>query len=82
MYQQYKNIDGSLNQNIIMRVVDGACIPADEANTDYQAFLAWLADGNTPNPYVPPPEPAPLTPAEKLAAAGLSVDELKSLLGI
>ena len=82
MYQQYKNIDGSLNQNIIKRVVDGACIPADEANTDYQAFLAWLADGNTPNPYVPPPEPAPLTPAEKLAAAGLSVDELKSLLGI
>ncbi len=47
-----------------------------------QAYLAWLADGNTPNPYVPPPEPAPLTPAEKLAAAGLTVDDLKSLLGI
>jgi hypothetical protein len=45
-------------------------------------FLAWIAEGNAPNPYVPPPEPAPLTPAEKLAAAGLSVDELKSLLGI
>ena len=42
----------------------------------------WLSEGNTPNPYVPPPEPAPLTPAEKLAAAGLSVDELKELLGI
>ena len=42
----------------------------------------WLSEGNTPNPYIPPPEPAPLTPAEKLAAAGLSVDELKSLLGI
>lgn len=89
MYQQYKNIDGSLNQNIIKRVVDGACIPADEANTDYQAFLAWLADGNTPNPYVPPPEPADplpepveLTPQEKLANAGLSVDELKTLLGL
>lgn len=47
-----------------------------------EAIQAWLAEGNTPNPYVPPPEPAPLTPAEKLAAAGLSVDELKSLLGI
>lgn len=31
----------------------------------------------------PQPEPpAVLTPAEKLAAAGLSVDELKALLGL
>ena len=67
---------------IIVRDADNAFIPADEANTDYQAYLAWLSEGNTPNPYVPPPEPAPLTPAEKLAAAGLSVDELKSLLGL
>jgi len=47
-----------------------------------QAYLAWVADGNTPNPYIPPPEPAPLTPQEKLAAAGLSVTELKELLGL
>ena len=45
-------------------------------------YKAWLAEGNTPNPYVPPPEPAPLTPQEKLAAAGLSVTELKELLGL
>ena len=47
----------------ILRLSDSARIPADPANTDYAAYLAWLAEGNTPEPYI---EPTP-TPAQLLA---------------
>jgi len=67
--------------NTILRLADNAFIPPDPANTDYAAYLAWVEEGNMPDPApVPPAPPAPLTPAEKLAAAGLTVEELKALL--
>jgi hypothetical protein len=34
----------------IIRIEDGACIPINPDNLDYQAYLAWLALGNTPLP--------------------------------
>lgn len=34
--------------DMINRVSDQTWIPADPANTDYQQYLEWLAEGNEP----------------------------------
>ena len=38
------------NQNYVIRLADNALVPFDPANTDYQAYLKWLEEGNTPEP--------------------------------
>jgi hypothetical protein len=37
-------------QKIVLRIADNAFIPFDPANTDYQEYLKWVAEGNTPLP--------------------------------
>ena len=49
MYKLIKDL--ITNQtNIVQRTSDGACIPFDPDNTDYQTYLVWVAEGNTPEP--------------------------------
>ena len=66
----------------IHRLSDNAIIPPNPANNDYQEYLNWVSQGNEPLPPDPIPEPVPLTPEEKLEASGLTVEELKELLGL
>ena len=67
----------------ILRIADNAFIPPDPANTDYAAYLAWVEEGNMPDPApLPPAPPAPLTTEQKLNAAGLTVAELRALFGL
>jgi hypothetical protein len=50
MYKLFPNTPQGNPSFLIKRVADNAAIPMDEQNTDYQAYLKWVAEGNTPLP--------------------------------
>jgi len=50
MYKYIKSWDGEIRNDALLRISDGACIPFDPDNTDYQAYLKWVSEGNTPTP--------------------------------
>jgi hypothetical protein len=70
------------NYDTINRLSDNAFIPFDPENKDYQEYLKWVEEGNEPLPPDPIPEPELLTPQQKLEQSGLTVEELKELLGL
>lgn len=79
--ENYKLIQNLLTGEIseyAIRLSDNASVHR-ELNEEY---VKWLEKGNTPLPPDPLPEPEPLTPQQKLEAAGLTIEELKELLGL
>ena len=53
-YNMYKLVKNPITQqtNVVNKIEEGRVlsIPFDQANTDYQAYLKWVSEGNTPLP--------------------------------
>ena len=45
MYKLLKDQSQTGLANCVLRIIDNACIPFDNANTDYQRFLKYQAEG-------------------------------------
>jgi len=50
MYVLITDLVTGTTANCVKRLTDSAFIPFDPANTDYQKYLQWIAEGNIPTP--------------------------------
>lgn len=72
----------------VLRTSDYVTIPQVADNTDYREYLGWLAEGNVPEPFIPPPSSVPQSVTRFQARAALlkrgllgTVNELMSAPG-
>lgn len=47
MYRKCKNLFDDAEAPVVWKLDNNSFIPFDPVNTDYQAYLAWVAEGNT-----------------------------------
>jgi len=69
-------------QTVVGRIEDDGSMRISGDAQRWEDYLKWLEEGNEPLPPDLIPEPEPLTAQQKLEAAGLTVEELKDLLGL
>jgi hypothetical protein len=50
MYKQIRYFDGQISTYRVLRIADNTSIPFEPTSIDYQEYLDWIADGNTPLP--------------------------------
>jgi hypothetical protein len=82
--QVWDHMQGQVSDQLIQRDEDGAFIPFDPDNVDYQEHLAWLDEGNEPNPAPPPPAvtlPEVVPVEDRVADLETRVDQLESSSG-
>ena len=48
MYRKLIPLENGEEQQFVMKISNNAFIPFDPANTDYQEYLEWVADGGVP----------------------------------
>ena len=56
MYKLIKTLN-EIPPQVVIRTTDGSYIPFDPVNSDYQEYLKWLDEGNTPEPADEPTTP-------------------------